>query len=737
MAHPRDENASLKFPDEYWVNLEGTDLAREAWNRWVEYHEWLTGSSRLHLLRTSADAYYGREAGFNNFANRGVQRHKQNPGVLKVKSNHYGATARQKVTLVTSKPLTFQVFTTNTDTSSQSAASSGRSLLEYLKRTKDLERLRATLAKHAVVYLSGFLSWEWDSDSGDDIPPEAVPEGDLEYLLDPDGNPVVDESTGSAVLAKMPKYGDVVLRNHTPVDVAYDFCASNADMPWIILRHFESRYDLAAKYPQLKAEILALSGEKRDEWRIAAFNEGLRPSSSSDLIPVYRLVHRRTPACPDGREALFLSRDILLRSGPLEYGVDPFVRCAEEDADDSAEGHSSQIDHLGLQEAHDATLSTALSKQQASLPKPFVALQANIAKKDLGGGFQVFTVNGAPKDMVQFIEYQSSAEKDIQLAGYFQQQIETGTGINPILRGNTEAVVSGASGRAVAFMQAQAAIANWPLERQLREAMAKMAMGLVDTYRRHHRAKQQLIIISGKAQESQTVEFTGSKDLEGVRAVTVEQGDPITGTPAGRLELLGLLKEELAVQGIDFNKAYQIITEGRWEPAIEDISNMDQQIRSENEQLAKGVQIQPLETEHHLKHILGHLAFANRSSLPIEVNANALMHIRLHIYQWRIADPALLAVLGIPPAPPDPLMMPQQYAAQMAQAQGEQIGAATPMPQSGQPGGAMGGDNGVPAGAVPPDGQPTAEDQNPGMPTLPNGNVADPANQGAPPFPTT
>lgn len=740
-------DTGLKFPDVYWADKSGTELAAECWKRWREYQEWLSSSGKLALYQLSSDTYYGRDSDGRGWATRKVRRHKDNAAVLKLKSNHYGSTARAKVTLVTAKPLSFQIFTTNTDVGSQSAASVARGLLEYVKRVKDLERIRKTLMRHAVNYTIGFVSVDWDPELGDDVEGMKVASGEMDYVLDENEEMVLDETDGQPLLAKLPKYGDIVIRNHSPVDIAYDFCHPDAGVRWYIARHFASRYDLAAKYPKLAQQILAHAPEKIAGQRLASYYENLKPQSSSDLIPVYRLVHERTPCMPDGREAYFLSDSILLGAGPLEYENMPVIRCSAEDTDDAPDGHSDMVDQLSLQEAHDAIISTALSKQSASLPKPIVSLQANIGKKDLGGGFNVFTVNGNPKDVFNFAEYDSSHEKDIELANYFQGQIETGTGINPVLRGNAEDALKGGSGRAYAFLQAQAAIHNHGLEGNGRDAMGKVAMTIVDTYRRRHTSQQQILVITGKSQEAQSLTFIGEKDLKGVRSISIEQGDSITQTPAGRFELLQLFRD-LGVTGLDFNKAYQIATEGRWDATLEDQSNIDAHIRTENEHMANGITITPLEGEHHLKHILGHLALANRPGVDPMVASRALIHIRYHIYQWRIADPALLQVMGLPLLPPDPLfptvdprtggMVPpagnnaEQLAAQDAQAAGAEEegamegegGAAYPEEQ-----GQGGGEGGIA------DAMPTQADQNPGMPYLPDGNEADPENQGEPPFP--
>lgn len=742
MAHIKNDGGgagAIHHPDVYWATLSGPALAAECWRRWRWYQEGLQSSGRLLTLRDSADAYYGREPGGTTWASRRVRRNRLNPGVLKAKSNHYGSTARSKITLITSKPLTFNVHTTNTDATSQSDAQAGTALLEYVKREYNLERIRRIQARHGVIYMAGWVTWDWDKSAGDEMDPNAVPPGELEYELDDDGEPVLDEND-QPILASLPFYGRLVLRNHTPVDAAFDSFAPNPNPRWGIFRHWENRYDLAERHKKYRNEILSFTPEYREEWRLSSQYEALKTQAHSDLIPVYRFIHDRTPALPDGREAFFLSDSIALSAGPLEYGLFPARRFCPEDTDDSPDGYSPLTDTLNLQEAHDAALSMALSKQMATMPKVVVSMQANIAKKDLGGGFQVYTVNGNPSDVMSFQEYDSSAEKDINLASYLQEQIETGTGINSVLRGNPNEALKADSGRAYAFIQAQAAINTYGEEGNLRECWAYVAMGIIDTFRRHHRAQQQLMVIAGKAKESQALTFLGERDLKSVRAVTVEQGDALTSTVAGRLEMMGLFKD-LGIEGLDFNKIYQIVTEGRWDGALEDAVNIDLHVRTENERMVEGQQIVPLESENHLKHIMGHFALANRPGVNPRVAANALQHIRYHIYQWRIADPGMLAALGLPPLPPDPLFG------------GAAVDPATGAPMDpgllgqGAAGAAPAGPGGAPAEEQPaPEdgsaltqeqepGQPTAEDEDPGLPTLPNGQTADPTNQGTPPFP--
>lgn len=736
MLMKNDGGGSTASPEGYWADLPaGVELASELMKRWTEYQDWLQVSGKLQAMRDSANMYYCRDMDGRGWASRRVRRHRENPGVLKLNSNHYGATARAKVTLITSKPLMFNVVTTNTDSTSGSTAVVGNGILEYVKRRYKLEAKRKVLARHGINYGGGVLSWDWDAEAGDEIPPEKVPPGKVPYQTDPEtGEPMLNDD-GTPKFAKMPHYGEPVFRNHTPVDYAYDFTSPEQDLGWIVMRHFENKYDLAEKNPKFRDEILAMTAHvKSNEWRLSSYFESLSHTSTSDMIPVYRFVHRRSPALPDGREAYIISDTICLSAGPLEYDRVPYTRFQPESADDAPDGHTDMHDQMGLQEGLNACIGVALSKQQASLPKPFINAQAGIRKQDMGGGFNVFIVNGNPNEVINYVEYESTAKNDVDLASYFQQQIETGTGINSVMRGNPNESIKAESGRAYAFVQAQAAIVNFNPEGALRECMGEGGTGVIDMYSHKHFAEQQVMVITGKSQEAQALTFLGEKDLMGVQAVTVEQGDALTGTPAGRMELLGLFKD-LGATGLDAEKIYKIVTEGRWDSVIEDAANIDMHIRTENENLVKGLQIVPLETENHLKHIIGHLAVSNRPGASVRVVTNALQHIRYHIYQWRIADPALLGALGIPVLPQDPLFAPPgavDPATGMPVANDPTAQPAMPSSQENPGGTPMQTEGSMPVSEEA--GVPTPADVAPEA-QMPNGDPADPTNQGAPALP--
>jgi len=157
--------------------------------------------------------------------------------------------------------------------------------------------------------------------------------------------------------------------------------------------------------------------------------------------------------------------------------------------------------------------------------------------------------------------------------------------------------------------------------------------------------------IAGKSERSYLKEFTG-QDISNINRVTVDMGNPLSRTTAGKVNMADSL---LAAKLIDDPDQYiQVITTGKLEPMIEGKQAELMLIRAENEKLSSGERVVATALDNHAQHILEHkcvLASPEARANP-QIVQNTLTHCMEHIELWRTTDPSLLAMLGQTPPPP-------------------------------------------------------------------------------------
>ena len=161
-----------------------------------------------------------------------------------------------------------------------------------------MERFTVQTLEHGLIYDHAYMVCTWDANDGKTYGQNElgidVPEGDIKY------------------------------ESKSPIDVIGDVTVQEeTEDQWKIVRSFENRYDLMAIYPELADRIEGLpSITELTENCVITTNR----FEDSDLIPVYRFYHPRTPSLPEGREVHYLSSDIGLIDGPLPYRKRPVFR---------------------------------------------------------------------------------------------------------------------------------------------------------------------------------------------------------------------------------------------------------------------------------------------------------------------------------------------------------------------------------------------------------------------------
>ena len=149
----------------------------------------------------------------------------------------------------------------------------------------------------SIVLGSGFIKLSWNSTAGEifDADPQT---GEINYE------------------------GEMEFSNHTPFDVIVDGTKETWDNDWIIVRSFQNRFNLIAKYPELADKFKGMTPKNQSAvYRLAVFS-----NDDTDDIPVYEFFHRRTEAMPEGRYLLFADPETIMIDAKLPYRVIPVLK---------------------------------------------------------------------------------------------------------------------------------------------------------------------------------------------------------------------------------------------------------------------------------------------------------------------------------------------------------------------------------------------------------------------------
>ena len=317
----------------YWASLPVSEIADEILDKVDKYYQYLSLTGRLDLWRRSW-AYYYRPRLNGGYLSPGGEQ-----GELTTLSvNHYRNLLVHLETMTTQQRASFEPRATNSDVKSQSQVILAAGLLDYYMREKKMERNLKQAVKDCLIFAEGFIPVEWDATGGKEY-------GQTE--------------TGAIIYE-----GDIKYTNYTPFDVIRDFSmiAPNQD-DFVILRKFENKYTLAAKHPALEKDILSDAADMMDVSRTTTLN--MWAIENSDNIPVYTLLHRPTPALPQGRYTRVLDNGTVLMDGPIPYDMTHVYRIAPDEESGTIFGFTVGFDLLNMQEGIDILYSTAMTNQSA------------------------------------------------------------------------------------------------------------------------------------------------------------------------------------------------------------------------------------------------------------------------------------------------------------------------------------------------------------------------------------
>lgn len=617
--------------------------------------------------------------------------------------NHYAAIGDHKLNITTAARSTIQCAAANSDKKSLEQTMLGDGLVEYHLTERKLERLQRQRTKKAIFQSEGFIEATWDAQAGDD---EGAAPDDLLAHLD------AQESGRPPPQARPLKSGEPAFYCLGPLDVVRDPRAqswTDAADQWLVTRRWVSKFELAARYPEMREKVLGLQFSGNAEFTVRVENMRGLKDGDTDLVPLWTLYVPRSIAVPDGRLVILADEQCVFFSGAMPYKRIPLAREAPGELEGTPFGWSPMFNLLGPQEVVNAADTMILSNQQRSVGNMQVPDGANVSVEQLAGNFNVFTVHGDKE--IKPIEFPATPAEFFAFKGEKVQAMQALAGTNGVAMGTPNAEFGAdSSGAKLVFINEMAMRNNSGLEQSRNDAIRDDALNIIRLYQDFGGSLERKVKIAGKSRGYLVKSFT-SDDLADIDRVKVDVGNPALRTTTGLMAIAKELKDMGVWKPGDEDKYLTLITTGTIEPLIEGKQREALFIREENENLMSGERAHvPLLFDNHIKHFREHKCLldnpALRDSSPESMAAQEriLAAVQAHrdmVLQtppdiaatWPPEDFALFQAMQAAMAPPP---MPGESAGTPPPAPGAQSGTKPPKSGAETPLNPMGSKPGMP-----------------------------------------
>lgn len=511
-------------------------------------------------------------------------------------------------------------------------------------------RHMASAAERSLVQFKGYVYGKWDTSLGRQV--GSVPATDENQM------PVLDEQ--GREMHKIQYEGDAKFISKGPFDVIYDPGLKDwSENKWVIIRSYESKWDLAARYPKFAEDIVRLTSNDElgyiDTWENTRLFK--HEDLDSDLIPVYEFYHIKCDSVLSGRYTKFLNGGIQLFDDVLPYRRLPVFRITPGERFDSAEGYSDAADLLVLQEMINIIASTIASNQVAfGNHVIWFPDGCEFNPSQAGKGFSI-AKGGPPGTEPKPINLLATPKELFDNYQLLRSEMEKLMGINSVIRGEPESNLK--SGAALGRMQAMAIQYASNFQRAWAELQEDVGSFLLELLQDYANSKR-VVALAGKFNKNKIAEFS-KEDLQLLDKVQVELGNPLSRTPAQRIEVA----QDLLSQGLINAKQYfEVTTTGTLEPTLEGEESELTNIRKENERLMDGKPVQAIVGDAHILHAREHKAIINDPDIRAraaegdeqsnQILQMVLSHIQEHEQLSMSQTPFFAQIAGEPPPPPPP-----------------------------------------------------------------------------------
>lgn len=614
----------------YFAARDSEQAASAALEKARTYYSQIKSNSYVTKLANMYKFYYGN---FNKGTseNHTISFTGEEGELVSIPVNMFRNLARHIINIITANRPVLEAKAINTDYKSLSQTYLANGILDYYMREKNLESIIYDAVEMATVMGASYIDMEWNATAGEshDFDPETGEhsyEGELEFTL------------------------------YDPLSVVVDGTKENFySQEWVLVRTFQNRYNLAAKYPELSEKIMSLPTKNE----IYSYKMQTFSNDETDDIAVFKFYHKKTEAMPEGRYMLFVSGDIVLLDVPLPYRSIPIFRLSPANIMGTPYGYSDLFDVYPIQEALNATYSTIMTNNNAfGVQNLYVPRGADLTHQALPGGLNIVEGNAKPEPL----QLTATAPETYKFAQILEQLGETQSGINSVTRGNPEASLR--SGNSLALVQSMSLQFQNTFQRNYVRFLEDVGSNLIEILKDFANTPK-LIAIVGRNKRSFMKQFTGDM-ISDVKRVIVDVGNPLAKTIAGRVEIANNLANMKLIKSPE--QYFAVMETGR----VDTLYEADMQdiflIKRENEKLLEGKDVMADTLDRHSLHIQEHRSVISDPDLRDnpELTAKVRAHIQEHIDMLRNVNPDLLMLIkeqplnpqqnaGAPNLPPGPM----------------------------------------------------------------------------------
>lgn len=605
----------------YFANKPAKDLASIVLQRSASFYQVMRSNAFIDKLKNNWRFYYGAYTQDVGYGHRVTFSGEQGE-LVQVPMNHFRNIAEHMRNMITANRPIMECRAINSDAKSQAQAYLGNGILDYYMREKGLEYAINRAVEMAVILGAGFVKMDWNATAG-----EAKD---------------ADTETGEII-----HEGEVEFSNPTVLDVVVDGTKETWANEWMLVRSFMNRYNLMAKYPEFAEKLKNVASKTAsDTYRLAIFS-----NDDTDDIPVYEFFHKKTEATPEGRYALIVNEEIILLDCPMPYQEIPVYRVVPSEILGTPYGYTSMFDVYPIQESINSIIGTLMTNNNAfGVQNLFVPTGSNISMAALGGGLNVIEGTVKPEPL----QLTASSPETFKLLEIMTGSAEIISGINSVARGEPQSSLK--SGAALALVQSMALQFMSKLQQNYVKLVEDVGTGLIQLLKDFaHQPK--VVAIVGRANRSRIKEFT-SADIANITRVTVDVGNPLSRTIAGRTQMAEQLLQMKMLKTPE--QYFMILNTGRLENAFEGEMQVLLTIREENEMILDGQPVRVNMYDKHGMHLKEHQAIFSDPSVRFNepLMQLAMGHMQEHIAMLRNLDPQLLMMMGEQPLPPQALPAP-------------------------------------------------------------------------------